>query len=223
MLAIAGDLGPMDGQPRRCTRPGGSVRDRGVPLAECYACRACEVLDPLLDYQKCEGVLAESPAPASPVEVLVGALPRWLVADRGLAEATVVRYVKLARSVLRQRVTEGPGREPRRDRHCRVLVGGEQSAQRRFDQRPGGRAAGAAEVSVCGRFGAAAAGHAGATGRGLARHRRPQSEPRRRCAAATGQLRPDQPDRCQRPTAWASVPRSPARSAAPATPEFAAA
>ena len=69
MLAIAGDLGPMDGQPRRCTRPGGSVRDRGVPLAECYACRACEVLDPLLDYQKCEGVLAESPAPASPVEV----------------------------------------------------------------------------------------------------------------------------------------------------------
>ena len=39
----------------------------------------------------------------------------------------------------------------------------------------------------------------------------------------TGQLRPDQPDRCQRPTAWASVRRSPARSAAPATPEFAAA
>ena len=116
-----------------------------------------------------------------------------------------------------------PGREPRRDRHCRVLVGGEQSAQRRFYQRPGGRAAGAAEVSVCGRFGAAAAGHAGATGRGLARHRRPQSEPRRRRAAATGQPRPDQPDRCQRPTAWASVPRSPARSAAPATPEFAAA
>ena len=30
-------------------------------------------LDPLLDYLKYEGVLAESPAPASPVEVLVGA------------------------------------------------------------------------------------------------------------------------------------------------------
>lgn len=26
-------------------------------------------------------------------------------------------------------------------------------------------------------------------------------------AAATGELRPDQPDRCQRPTAWASVPQ----------------
>ena len=32
-------------------------------------------LDPLLDYLKYEGLLAESPAPASPVEVLVGALP----------------------------------------------------------------------------------------------------------------------------------------------------
>jgi hypothetical protein len=78
------------------------VRDRGVQLAECDACRA----DPLLDYLKYEGVLAESPAPASPVEVLVERYRRWLVADRGLAEATVVRYVKLARSVLRQRVTE---------------------------------------------------------------------------------------------------------------------
>ena len=55
---------------------------------------------------KYEGVLADSPAPASPVEVLVERYRRWLVADRGLAEATVVRYVKLARSVLRQRVTE---------------------------------------------------------------------------------------------------------------------
>ena len=43
MLAIAGDLGPMDGQPGRCARPGGSVRDRGVQLAECDACRAREV------------------------------------------------------------------------------------------------------------------------------------------------------------------------------------
>ena len=98
--------GPMDGQPGRCARPGGSVRDRGVQLAGMRCVPGARGLDPLLDYLKYEGVLAESPAPASPVEVLVERYRRWLVADRGLAEATVVRYVKLARSVLRQRVTE---------------------------------------------------------------------------------------------------------------------
>ena len=96
----------MDGQPGRCARPGGSVRDRGVQLAGMRCVPGARGLDPLLDYLKYEGVLAESPAPASPVEVLVERYRRWLVADRGLAEATVVRYVKLARSVLRQRVTE---------------------------------------------------------------------------------------------------------------------
>ena len=94
-------------------------------------------LDPLLDYLKYEGVLAESPAPASPVEVLVGALPS--VACCGS------RFGRGHGRALREAGPLGPaaacdrgrpGREPRRDRRCRVLVGGEQSAQRRFDQRP---------------------------------------------------------------------------------------
>ena len=197
--------GPMDGHPGRCARRGGSVRDRGVPRRvqrSQNAVRAGRARFGSAAGLKYEGVLAESPAPASPVEVLVERYRRWLVADRGLAEATVVRYVTLARVPAAACDRGRPGREPRRGRHCRVLVGGEHSAQRRFDQGPGGRAAVAAEVSVSGRFGAAAAGHARATGRGLARHRRPQSDPRRRRAAAAGQLRPDQPDRCPRPTAW---------------------
>ena len=36
---------------------------------------------------------------------------RWLVTDRGLAEATVVRYVKLARLFLNQRLTGRGGLE----------------------------------------------------------------------------------------------------------------
>jgi len=63
-------------------------------------------LDPLLDYLKYEGLLAESPAPASPVEVLVGALPSVACCGSRFGRGHGRRYVKLARSVLRQRVTE---------------------------------------------------------------------------------------------------------------------
>jgi len=61
-------------------------------------------LRPLLDYLKHQGVLTESALPTVPVEALVDRYRRWLVVDRGLAEPTVVRYVKLARSFLRQRL-----------------------------------------------------------------------------------------------------------------------
>ena len=49
------------------------------------------------------------PPSAAPVEVLAERYRRWLVTDRGLAEATVVRYVKLARLFLSQHLT-GAGR-----------------------------------------------------------------------------------------------------------------
>lgn len=61
-------------------------------------------LDPLLDYLEHAGVLVRPSAPATPVEALVERYRTWLVADRGLAEATVERYVKLARSFLPGRV-----------------------------------------------------------------------------------------------------------------------
>ncbi len=57
-------------------------------------------LDPLLEYLEGQGVLGEASPPAAPVEVLAEHYRRWLVADRGLAGATVVRYVKLARLFL---------------------------------------------------------------------------------------------------------------------------
>jgi site-specific recombinase XerD len=57
-------------------------------------------LDRLLEYLGCEGVLTVSTAATTPAEELVECYQRWLVDDRGLAEATVVRYVKLARAFL---------------------------------------------------------------------------------------------------------------------------
>jgi len=53
-------------------------------------------LDPLLEYLEGVGVLGRYCPPGTPVEVLAERYRRWLVTDRGLAEATVVRYVKLA-------------------------------------------------------------------------------------------------------------------------------
>lgn len=61
-------------------------------------------LDPLLDYLEHAGVLIRPLAPATPVDALVARYRTWLVADRGLADATVVRYVKLARTFLTRQV-----------------------------------------------------------------------------------------------------------------------
>jgi site-specific recombinase XerD len=61
-------------------------------------------LDRLLEYLEDLGVVDRYPLSTAPVEVLAECYRRWLVTDRGLAEATVVRYVKLARSFLGQRL-----------------------------------------------------------------------------------------------------------------------
>ena len=110
MLAMAGDLGRwmdardfaasdldrvMVGEFRDAMRTAGM---RNVPGAH--------GLDRLLQYLEHEGVRAASAVPATPVEELVQRYRRWLVGDRGLAEATVERYVKLARLFLTQRSTE---------------------------------------------------------------------------------------------------------------------
>jgi len=61
---------------------------------------------PLLDYLRDEGVIAApEPVPPTPLEHLIGRYHRWLVTDRALAPATVVRYEKLARRFLGERVT----------------------------------------------------------------------------------------------------------------------
>jgi integrase len=64
---------------------------------------------PLLDYLRREGVLAESAAPSTPVEMLMADYQRWLVVDRGLADPTVVRYENLARRFLLERASEDGG------------------------------------------------------------------------------------------------------------------
>ena len=65
---------------------------------------------PLLDYLTDEGVIAR---PASTrltaLDELVGRYRLWLVCDRGLAPTTVLRYEKLARRFLGERVQPGGG------------------------------------------------------------------------------------------------------------------
>ena len=63
-------------------------------------------LHSMLTYLRDVGVMvAELPLVLSPVEVLVGDYREWLIADRGLAAMTVLRYETLARRFLTERVT----------------------------------------------------------------------------------------------------------------------
>ncbi len=57
-------------------------------------------LDPLLEFLGQQGVLAVPVPAGGPVEELVQRYRRWLVGERGLADATIERYVKLARLFL---------------------------------------------------------------------------------------------------------------------------
>jgi site-specific recombinase XerD len=73
---------------------------RRVPGARSFA--------PLLDFLRDEGVIAvPEPAPVTALDALIGRYCRWLVADRGLAPATVLRYEKLARRFLAGRARLG--------------------------------------------------------------------------------------------------------------------
>jgi site-specific recombinase XerD len=56
--------------------------------------------EPLLRFLRGEGVIPEPPEPESPVGRLLVDYRRWLVAERGLAESTVIRYENLARRFL---------------------------------------------------------------------------------------------------------------------------
>jgi site-specific recombinase XerD len=115
MLAMAGGLGRwMDA---RGIAPGGL--DRAVIAEFRDAMRAAgrrcvpgaHGLDPLLGYLEGQGVLDGASTLATPAEILVERYRGWLVTDRGLAEATVRRYVKLARSFLSQRLAGQGGLE----------------------------------------------------------------------------------------------------------------
>lgn len=58
--------------------------------------------EPLLDYLSCQGALVPETAPSTPVDVLISNYKTWLIVDRGLAAATVLRYENLARRFLEQ-------------------------------------------------------------------------------------------------------------------------
>jgi integrase/recombinase XerD len=66
---------------------------------------------PLLGYLRDRGVVALAAAvPTTPVEELVAGYRTWLVVDRGLAAATVLRYENLARRFLQQGAAEDGSR-----------------------------------------------------------------------------------------------------------------
>lgn len=113
MLAMAGGLGRwMDA---RDIAPGGldqaaitEFRD-ALRAAGMRCVPGAHGLDLLLGYLEERGILDGCSSPVAPVEVLADRYRRWLVTERGLAEATVVRCVKLARSFLGKRLTRRGG------------------------------------------------------------------------------------------------------------------
>jgi len=62
---------------------------------------------PLLSYLREAGVTPAAKPPQSPLEALVAEYRIWLVRDRGLAAATVLRYENTARRFLRQQAMAG--------------------------------------------------------------------------------------------------------------------
>jgi site-specific recombinase XerD len=60
-------------------------------------------LEPLLDYLRGEGVLKPETPPSTPVGELVARYRSWLVDERSLAPATILRYENTARRFLQQR------------------------------------------------------------------------------------------------------------------------
>lgn len=58
---------------------------------------------PLLEYLRSERLLDDEHSPSTPVEELICDYRAWLVADRGLAAPTVLRYENLARRFLGER------------------------------------------------------------------------------------------------------------------------
>ena len=74
--------------------------------ADGYRVPPIRALRALLSYLGEVGVMAvEEPSALSPVEALVDGYRQWLIADRGLAAMTVLRYETLARRFLTARVT----------------------------------------------------------------------------------------------------------------------
>jgi site-specific recombinase XerD len=71
-----------------------------------YRVPTVRALRSMLVYLRAVGVMVDEPPPVlSPVEGLMAEYQKWLIADRGLAAMTVLRYETLARRFLAARVT----------------------------------------------------------------------------------------------------------------------
>ncbi|MFL6141319.1 MAG: hypothetical protein ACJ72N_05535 [Labedaea sp.] len=63
--------------------------------------------EPLLAFLRSERVIGEPSRPESALERLLVDYRGWLVTERGLAEATIIRYETLARRFLQQHLADG--------------------------------------------------------------------------------------------------------------------
>jgi site-specific recombinase XerD len=67
---------------------------------------------PLLSYLREAGLVSAAKPPLTPLGVLLGQYASWLVQERGLAPATVLRYGNTARRFLQEQAMSGGGFEP---------------------------------------------------------------------------------------------------------------
>ena len=105
---------------------------------------------PLLAYLREIGVVAVPVPVSTPLEVLLGQYRSWLVQERGLAAATVLRYENTARRFLQEQARGGGHRAGVLDRggRQRVSAAGVRSGFGGVGEGPGGRAAVDAAVPV---------------------------------------------------------------------------
>lgn len=111
-LKELGQLGRwMAGQEREPAELSGAQVEEFLAARRAEGCRRVprgRSFVPLLDYLRDQGIIA-APEPESltALDELIGCYRRWLVAGRGLAPATVLRYEKLARRFLAGRARLG--------------------------------------------------------------------------------------------------------------------
>lgn len=112
VLTLAGQLGPwMETADVKFSQLDSATVDSFLEALRTRGVRRVpgpRTLRPLLDYLKSEGALAFKPVPDSPVEQPEAEYRTWLVVDRELAAATVLRYETLAhRFLAQQRAADG--------------------------------------------------------------------------------------------------------------------
>ncbi|MDT4930718.1 MAG: hypothetical protein QOF87_3800 [Pseudonocardiales bacterium] len=111
-LVGSGPARTVDGRRRHRCRRAGRSGDHCLP--RCVEGRGLRRVPSVRGFRpllalRGEGLLVDPVPPCTPVDLLTAEYRRWLVVDRGLAEATVLRYENLAHRFLAERASEDGG------------------------------------------------------------------------------------------------------------------